>query len=229
MTERIDNLQVDLETRMSNLFIDSPGDWLVQACVDELLKVPQWVKIFGDKIDAYMRRDYDIRNFPALRLYNTAYAREYESWWVEGDVVMDIILPASLRRVEIQRIPDIISSAMLQQFRRTPFFNAVRAKVPGLNELGKRFHVDKNLMYAFDDSEEQAPLTQVSVNFRIDLRQWDDYLEKTYRTIDDPYEKTLKNLERIAYTIEGLRDGCETEVIVEGITTTDGKTLEEIE
>ena len=41
---------------------------------------------------------------------------------IEGDIVMDSIYPASIRRLEMQQIPDSVAAAQLQQFRRETFF-----------------------------------------------------------------------------------------------------------
>jgi hypothetical protein len=84
------------------------------------------------------------------------------------------------------------------------FFTAVEAKVPGLNELGKTFTVDKSL--GFQWGEDVVPLTRIVVNFKIDLREWDQYLEIDSRTKEDPFERTLANLERMVGVIQGLND-----------------------
>ena len=203
-----------------------------------LSEVPQFKRIFGDFIDPYKRMDYAIRNLPALRMYSDGYVKEYESWFINGEMVCDVIWPASLRRKDLQQLQDTMSSALLQQFRRITFFNEVenaeqdedrrdrlkgykRIGVPGLNELGKRYTVNKSL--GFELSENQiVPLTQITVNFRVDLRIWDDYLRENLRTKDDPFEQTLGELEQIIADVDGLLDDETTGIDTVKIDTTIG-------
>lgn len=203
MAERIDKLD-------PNPFISSPGDFLVKTLRDLLRLVPQFRLIFGDAVDSYKRMDYGIRQLPALRIYSGSYTKEFESWFINGDITLDVILPASLRREELEQVQDTIANALLQQFRRPTFFATVEAAVPGLNQLGSRQSVDKTLGFQWDEAI--VPLTQITVNFRIDLRKWDDYLESTNRTKDDPFERTLADLTKLVGTIQGLNDVAEVKV-----------------
>lgn len=196
------------------LFVTGPAEFLCQQVALMLLEDPVWAKIFGPNIDPYKRMDYPIRAFPALRIFSDRLNKDDESWFVTGNLTMDIILPASLRRKELQQLPDTISAALLQQFRRTSFFNAVSARVPGLNELGKRFEVEKEIGFQMADDEEICPLVRITANFRLDLRVWDDYLTSDNRTKDDPYERTLVDLEQICFVIQALRDDLETELTI---------------
>jgi hypothetical protein len=214
MVERVDRIDYTTqppvvlpsteEGRGTSLFLTSPGEFLCVQAATLLRESPSWKALFGENIDPYKRMDYSQRSLPALRLYNDTYDKQYESWFIEGDLILDIIFPPSIRRSELQQIPDTVSSALLQQFRRTSFFNAVGAVCPALNELGKRFHVEKAL--AFEWGEDLVPLTRVLVNFKFDLRIWDSYLESDNRTKDDPFERTLADLKKIATTIQGLND-----------------------
>ena len=200
MTERIDSLD-------TNPFLLGPAI-LVGAIKTELLLVPQFVLVFGDAIDSYKRNDYAVRNFPALRIYNEQYTKEFDSWFINGDIVMDVILPPATRRNLIQDFQDTLSSALLQQFRRPTFFNNINLVVPGLNELGKTFSVSKTLEFMYDDK--YCPALQITANFRIDIRQWDEYLESQYLTKDDPFEATLNDLELIAAEIAAKEDNLVT-------------------
>lgn len=213
MTERIEGVELDKDTGVNALFFDGPAEFLAKTVCEELLKVDQWKAIFGENIDPYKRMDYAIRNLPALRVYNEQAVKEFDSWFIEGDLSVDVIFPGNLRRRETQEFQDTLSSALLQQFRRTAYFNAVTAGVPGLNELGKRFDMDKTLGFEFSESE-VVPLTQIKINFRIDLRVWDEYLVSQDRTKEDPFEKTLGDLRRILAEIEGLSDNGEKEISV---------------
>lgn len=205
MTQRLDNFK-------KNPFIDGPAEFLVKSLAEGIKAVPQFELIFGDFIDPYMRQDYAERNLPVLRCYNTNYTKEAESWFINGTVNLDVIFPASLRRTELQQLQDTISSALLQQFRRPSFFDAMLEEVPGLNELGKVFTVDKELGFKWAD--DIVPMTQITVNFRLDLRRWDDYLEETNRTKDDPFTRTLADLERIFTTIVGVDDATPPNTLV---------------
>ena len=200
MTERIDYLA-------SNPFLLGPAI-LVDAVRDKIAAVTQFAGLFGDAIDAYKRNDYAVRNFPALRIYNESYVKEFDSWFIVGDLMLDVILPPAIRRNLIQDFQDVISSALLQQFRRPTFFADVDALVPGLNELGKTFSVSKNLDFVYNN--EYCPALQITANFRIDIRAWDDYLESQYLTKDDPFEATLGDLELIAASILGKEDDLTT-------------------
>lgn len=206
--ERIDNLEPDL-------FYSGPAEYLVAKVAAGLKAVPQFASIFGDRIDAYKRLDYSMRELPAIRLYNDSFTKEFESWFINGTLICDVILPASQRRELLQQVQDTLSAALLQQFRRPSFFAAIEADVPGLNELGKNFDVDKSLGFEWGDNA--VPLTQIRLNFRIDLRQWDNYLTSDERTKDEPFTKTLGDLELIMTTIQGLQDDFETINVVVGI------------
>lgn len=198
-----------------NLFYSGPGEFLVSVIAQELSNVQQFKDLFGVNIDCYKRMDYSIRNLPAMRIYCDRYTKEFESWFIEGDVKTDIIFPAALRRNELQSYQMTISSAIVQQFRRQSFYNTVESRVPGLNQLGRRVDVDMSL--GFEWGEDAVPLTQISLNFKLDLRIWDDYLTQTNRVKNDPFCETIVNLERIVSTIQALKDDCtaETEVLVD--------------
>jgi hypothetical protein len=213
MSERIERLQSTTENQDgqgTNLFYTGPAEFLVVSVVKQLRMDPQWKELFGENIDAYRRQDYSIRSLPALRVYNETYTKQFESWFIEGDLKADIIFPASIRREETQQLQDSVAAAMLQQFRRPAFFDAVEERCPSLNELGKTFAVDKSLGFAWNDTV--VPLTQLTINFRMDLRIWDDHLEKTNRTKDSPFSEVLGDLRRITSVIQGQRDQGDKEI-----------------
>lgn len=194
----------------ANPFLDGPTEFLIKCIADEINNVPQFSAIFLNFIDPYMRMDYPVRALPALRIYNKSWTKDAESWFINGDVTLDCIWPPSIRREETQSLPDTVSSALCQQFRRPTFFNTLVERVPGLNELGKVFGVEKSLGFEWQDA--LVPLTQITVNFRLDLRVWDKYLEQTNRTKDSPFAEVLGNLESIATVIKALRDDETTDV-----------------
>src|ERR1700747_1435056 len=116
--ERIDALD-----RNPTIFLDNPGEFIVQEIAKSIKTVPQFSKIFGDAIDAYQRMDYGIRNFPALRVYCNGYLKEFDSWFINGEITADVIFPPAIRRCELQQYQATVSSALLQQFRRVTFFS----------------------------------------------------------------------------------------------------------
>jgi hypothetical protein len=223
-TERIDKVKYQdaehahtREGTETELFLTGPAEFLCARVAAALLADPVWKAIFGEFIDPYKRMDYAIRNLPALRVYNNSYRKDAESWFINGQLVLDIILPASIRRKETEQLPDTLASALLQQFRRPKFFAGLTLAVPGLNELGKTVNVDKALAFELSD-EELIPLTQIQLNFRMDLREWDRYLEDDYRTTDEPFARPLGDLQSILTTIQALRDDNAIEITL-GVDT----------
>ncbi len=202
--------QLDVIDKLKvNPFYDGPTEALVKATAASIAKVKQFKYIFGDNIDTYERFDYSERQLPALRIYNHEYTKEHESHYIVGEILMDIIWPPSIRRDEQQRFQDILTAAMLQQLRRPNYFIDLVKAVPGLNEHGKVFSVNKSLGMRWDDGF--IPITEMRANFRIDLKMWDAYLESTGRTKEDPFEVTLKNLETIWAQIIPVRDDNTTD------------------
>lgn len=219
MTERIDKLQYETsertrEKRETSLFLTGPAEFLCQEIVAKLSEASSWRRIFGDSLDPYARRDYSMRALPAARVYIPTYKKDFESWYVHGYVHIDVIYPPSLRRDELEQVPSTIATALTQQFRSPAFFRSLCARVPGLNELGKFVDVDKALGFEISD-DEIVPMTQITMNFRINLDEWDWYAESDDRTIDDPFTRTLGDLERIVGVIEGLRDDDEIDVKID--------------
>lgn len=216
MPQRIDNLQYEptkLPTREpeeTDLFITQPAEFLVQVLCDNLKKSEHWTRLFGEYIDSYKRTDYSVRSLPALRIYCDKWRRDFESWYINGDILLDIIWPASIRRVENQKLPQTLAGAMLQQLSSTTFFMEIDKQVPGLNELGKVFSSDMSMGFQWED--QILPLTQLKANFRINLQDWDEYLTSDNRTVNDPFERTLADLALIATTIQGLNDEDEVQV-----------------
>jgi len=205
MTERID--------AVTTTFFEGPAEFLVAKVAASIAAVPQFQAIFGPRIDAYRRMDYSIRDTPALRVYNEIYTKEFESWFIYGEVLIDVIFPAALRRHLLQQYQDTLTSALCQQFRRPAIFNQLCIDVPGLNELGKQFSANKSL--GFQIENELVPLTQIRVNFRIDLRIWDNNLTANDLTKDEPFVATLGNLESIYTLITGMDDDDMPNVNVE--------------
>lgn len=202
--QRIEKLYIPLDAGELTLFQDNPVEFLCASIAQSLAETKEWPLIYGEYIDGYMRMDYDFRNLPALRIYNETGSKDQESWFITGDIKVDSILPASIRREETQQIQDTLTGALIQQFRSQIFFGAVSTRVPGLNELGKTMSWDKTAGFEFE--EQMAPVTQITLNFRLDLRIWSDYLVSQNRTIDIPFEATLDNFRKLFYKIQALKD-----------------------
>lgn len=218
--ERIDkivfntpDLDSTRESKETELFITGPMEFLAKEIADHLLGDEVWAALFGQNIDPYPRMDYAIRNLPSIRIYDKGYTKENESWFITGDITAEVIFPPNLRRAEFQQIPNTVASALMQQFRRETFFEAIAAKVPGLNELGKRFEVDKSLAFEFENG--MAPMVRITLNVRLDLRAWDAYLESDNRTKDDPFNRTLGDLQNIVTIIQGLNSEDADDINVE--------------
>lgn len=194
-------------------FLGGPADLLCHFLAQEIRKVKQFKLVFGEFIDEYKRQDYGIRNLPALRFYNVTGTKTSQNGWITGDVICDCAFPASLRREDCQILQDVVSGALFQQFRRHEFFLRMRELVPGLNELGRQLSYDKALGLVVE--EDIVPLTQFTINFKLDLRAWDDYLTDQARTVEDPFEKTLEELEQVIFTIRGQSDVAESTQDVE--------------
>jgi hypothetical protein len=208
--------RISLLTSAPTPFLDGPAEFLCKSVAEQLTAVRQWKAVFGEFIDGYKRMDYGIRNLPALRVYNNTASVSSQNGWLTGELIADAILPASLRRNELQQVQDTLSAALWQQFRRNEFFHTMRALVPALNELGRVVSVDKSLGYKWEEADDEVvPLTQFTINFKLDLRIWDDYLTEQCRTTDDPFERTLRNLELISNTIRGVSAETDTPAEVE--------------
>lgn len=190
-----------------------PGDRIVETLVDELKAEPVMRLIFGDNIEPYRRMDFGARQFPALRVYNETGEKTAETWYLNGDIKIDICLPPSLRRAQNQQFPDLLTSALLALFRAQPFFDRVRAQIPGLNQLGWNFRYDKGLAFVPAEGD-PVPLTQITINFRVLLNEWDAYLETDDRTPQQPFERTLEDLRIITIGILGKDDQAVTQVTV---------------
>ena len=211
-----------LDQLTPKLFLDGPGEFLASSVAKFLFQERHFAKVFGQSVDDYDREDYSIRELPALRVYNPGYRKEHESHYINGNLNMDVILPPSIRRIETESIPSRIAAALLQQFRSPCFFESMQKLVPGLNELGKIFEVDKNLTFQNTQMTDECPVVKIVLNFRIDLKQWDAYLEEQGRTLCDPFDVTLADLELIATTIQGIDDAGNVDITLNALQNIGG-------
>lgn len=196
-----------------------PGDRIAQVVAEELQAEPVFRRIFGEAIFSYKRMDIGVREMPALRIYNDTGRKEGETWYLSGDLKLDVIFPADIRRQNTQRFADLVTSALIALFRAQPFFTRVRSRVPGLNQLGWFFSFDKSLGFKPGEDVDPCPVTQLTVNFRVLLEEWDRYMETDDRTSQQPFEKTLGDLERMYIEIFAEDDAGAEQVPV--LTTID--------
>lgn len=173
------------------------GDRIVEVLAVELAAEKTFARIFGASIFAYKRMDIGVREMPALRIYNDVGRSESQTGYESGDIKLDVIFPADIRRQNMQKFPDLVTSALKAAFRAQPFFRRVRAQVPGLNQLGWSVSYDKSLGFKPGDDVDPCPVTQLTVNFRVLLEEWDRYLESDDRSPETPFDRTLGDLERI--------------------------------
>lgn len=208
--ERIDKLTFEEPRRSStreplesNLFLTQPAEFLVSEVAEFFRGTERWSKFFGESIDDYCRYDYSTRQLPAMRIYIDRWTKQFESWFVEGEMKIDVALTPSLRREELQQYSQTLAGAIMQQMRSPSFFQLIDSAVPGLNELGKTLSSDLTMAFEYQDGV--VPLVQVTANFKIDLREWDLYSESDNRTKNEPFARPLGDLRKIATTIEALR------------------------
>ncbi len=195
-----------------------PGDRIAETVANVIRTWPVFKRIFGDSIVDYKRTDFSARELPALRIYNDRGRNDSDTWYLGGDITLDIIFPASIRRSQTKRLPSLVTSALLALMRSQRFMAQVKENVPGLNELGKTFGYDHSLGFIAADTEEINPLTQVTINFRILLAEWDEFLESDDRERDTPFERTLGDLETILLKIVGVNDAGE--VVFDNVAST---------
>jgi len=187
-------------------WFDQPGELIVDKLADAIKAERVFKLIFDDRIEPYMRMDFGVRELPAIRMFNSAGRKESETGYFTGEIKMDVIFPPAVRREELQRYPSRVVSALLAQFRRQKFFAALCEEIPGLNEMGKVFNYDNTLAFVAKDTEELCPMVQLVVGWRILLADWDLFLESDERTTDDPFERTLGDLERLTVEVQAVLD-----------------------
>jgi len=195
-----------LDNATPSLFLDGPGEFLAMQLAAQINLEPHFNEIFQGSVFDYQREDISYRELPALRIYTLDYTKEQESHYINGDVHADVIFPPNIRRENIETLSSRIASALLQQFRRPPFFATMCDLVPGLNELGKVFNINKSMVFQNTEQTDECPVVKITLNFRLDLKVWDQYLIDNGRTKDDPFDVTLKNLKIIAGIIQAIRE-----------------------
>lgn len=191
-----------------------PTDKIVPAICAELANEPVFKEMFGEAIEPYMRGDFSVRDLPALRVFDPNGRKDAETWYSEGIIRAEVIFPPSIRRAELQAYPALVRSALLAQFRRDSFFSAMRKQVPALNRLGWSFSWDNTLGFVARDADEVCPMVQITIDWRVDMAEWDRYLESDDRTTDEPFEKTIGDLKKIVAKANALLDDG-TEAVVE--------------
>lgn len=208
MSQRVDSFE-------KPIWLLQPADAIAEVFVDELMKERVFQMIFGESHAAYMRSDWSTREMPALRAFTPSGSKQGETGYMLGDLQVECIFPPLVRREQLQRYPDIVISALIAQLRRPSFFNACRKRIPALNRLGFDLSWDKALAYKYDDgASDLAPLAKMTVNWRVNLNEWDKWAEDQGRTVDQPFEVTLEDLTSMTATIVALRDNGATALTV---------------
>lgn len=184
--------------------------------VEEIMKEPIFEQIFGESVADYQRMDFGYRNLPALRVFNISGNSNAQTWYVNGDLRVEVIFPPHIKRTELQQFPDLLTTAILSQLRRPSFFNAMRARVPGLDQLGFNYTWDKGLGFKAADAEDVAPMVALGVNFRVNKNVWDQYAETQGRELDTPFTETLDDLKRFINIIRAVKDNGD----LAGVTVT---------
>lgn len=205
--------------------LESPF-WLQQLAfgipghfVQELMNERVFQQIFGESVADYQRMDFGFRNLPALRVFNVSGNSNAQTWYVSGDLRVEVIFPPLIKRSELQVFPDLLVTAILAQLRRPSFFNAMRRRVPGLDQLGFNYTWDKGLGFKAADQEDVAPMTALGVNFRVNKDVWDQHVEANDdREQDSPFLRTLSQLERFTGIIQAMKDDSTTAGVT--VTTT---------
>jgi len=208
-----------IEALESPYWYVQPDDGLPTAFVEELIKEPVFADIFGDNYADYQRNDWGIRSLPAVRAYNTSGVSNSQTGYILGTLVVECILPPSIKRNELQRFPNLLRSALLAQLRRPSFFAAMLKRVPGLNQLGAEFRWDGGLLFRLGtEATDLAPILRLDIGYRIDKAAFDRFMEEDDREIDTPFEKTLGDLRSMTITLKAVHDdGSNTGIT---ITTT---------
>lgn len=208
---------IDLST-LDDLFLSVPGGDLVDKLIMQLQKVPQMAKLFGPAGDSgswanYNRFDWPVRQLPAINIFEAgAESKTSDSGYLNGVVQIQVYWPSDFRRADLARVPaffkGVLENFLSSQYTSTMldelYFIERPEKVYGLNELGKTLTWSPNVEGLTDDA--LVSMTIVDVTYRIDLRSWERALEYMNRTMADPFETTLSDLDTISGEIDGVND-----------------------
>lgn len=206
---------------IDDLFLESPGEFLVRKCLKQMQLVDGFTQLFGPYKDDsddmrwadYQRMDWSIRMLPAINVFNAITEdKSSDNGWLNGTIQFQAFWAPSMRRRQLSRVPlafkgvlqNFFSSQYVRDMLDELYYVERDSKVPGLNEFGKMMSWSPNTEGIVES--ELVPVTIVDVRYRIDLRAWYRHLEFTCRTKDEPFKKTLDPLLGTLGTITGLDD-----------------------
>ena len=147
------------QATIDEYFLTSPGEELVDNTILQMSKIKNntsnpFVQLFGPYTKGsdqqrwanYDRRDWSIRQFPVINVYEAeSQDKTSSNAWVNGTVAMLVCWPSSQRRSDLSRVQMAFQGALLDFFESQEatdmldelYFIKRDAKVNGLNEYGK--------------------------------------------------------------------------------------------
>lgn len=218
-----DPVQIKQKT-IDDLFLTSPGEELSNKTLMQMAKIPGFTTLFGpyksDDSGAkntdqqrwadYNREDWSIRQLPALNVYESGSEdKESDNAYLNGTMRFQVFWPPNFRRSDIARVQAAFKGVM-ENFFASQYVDAMLdehisiervEKVLGLNQYGKVLNWTPNVEALVENN--LVPATIVDVRYRIDLRAWYRELEFQDRTRQEPFKKTLGDLQNINGEYDG--------------------------
>ena len=190
-------------------FLTGPGEDLALKTLYQLLKIPNFTKLFGSfsdvvtqqRIADYPRFDWSLRQLPALNLFEAGdEAKDSDNAFLNGTITLQVFWPPNMRRPDFRRVEvafkGVIENFFASDYVRTMmdelYFIERPEKVYGLNEYGKKMNWSPNTEGIIES--EAVPVTNLTISYRIDLRAWYRALEYMNRTKAQPFLATLDDL-----------------------------------
>lgn len=210
-------------------FLSGPGEDLVVKTILQMVKVPGFVRLFGEynpkneqqRWADYNRFDWSLRQLPAINIFESNNeAKDSDNAWLNGTIAFQVFWPASFRREQIRRIEVAFKGAM-ENFFNSGFVSKMLdelyyiqrpEKVFGLNEYGKKLNWVPNAEGIVESA--QVPVTIINVDYRIDLRAWNRALEFMNRTVENPFLETLCDLVQIGGEYDGVQNSDPAQIDV---------------
>lgn len=219
---------------IDDALLTGPGEDLVPKTLLQLSKIAGFIKLFGPYVENkgdqrwadYQRFDWSIRQLPTINVFEGQVEdKTSDQAWLNGTISFQVFWPPNFRRADARQVEVAFKGAM-QNFFSSQYVKTMLdelyyiqrpEKVYGLNEYGKVLNWTPNAQGLVES--ELVPVTLLDVRYRIDLRSWYRALEFMDRTKDNPFEKTLEDLEQIGDPglYQGSKDpeGAEVEVEIE--------------
>jgi hypothetical protein len=176
----------------------SPDSLLCISLADQLSEDYRMQDIFGDEIYAYPRDDIPEIQLPAMNIYTTGFSRDGAYWYQDGDLNIDITLPVDITRREKADKINIISNGIMLLLNTGGLLESLRATSPGLTRLGYNMSVDYKRIYNLEQKD--ALVVPIVLKYRIDLKQYYDYLIDNGLDPSDPTKTIYTVLKSIKIT-----------------------------